>query len=76
MMAKLILQALCFISTVLSQSKTSTGTQCRVQPFCSLIGDCCQAHSECYSICCGVTGSCVEPKYCYSNLKQNANLIS
>ena len=71
-MGKLITVLLAISATSFGQA---TQTQCLVQPFCSRLGDCCDAHSECYSTCCGVGGQCIEPKFCYSALKVDSNLI-
>ena len=40
---------------------------CIVQPFCSRLKDCCDAHAECYSMCCSAKGSCIDSKYCYTD---------
>ena len=40
---------------------------CIETPFCSRLTDCCQRHSECFSMCCGANGQCIETKFCYRN---------
>ncbi len=49
---------------------------CVTQPFCARLSDCCETHSECFSMCCGGSGSCIETKFCYSDLKSSTSLIS
>ena len=64
------------VSTAFTVSVQKEASSCVVTPFCGRLNDCCWSHKDCYSSCCDSFGSCVEPKFCYTNLSSQSNLYT